>query len=86
MGDTMPVANECRQLAELLLKASTEGHTVQRANACRQAAVLLRRIADETPALASKAATIAEMWLSLASINDQITRCPKDQAGNSKLS
>jgi hypothetical protein len=82
----MPVADKCRQHAELLLKISTEGHAVPVANACRQAAVLLRRIADETLALAIKAPTIAEMGLSLASINDKIARRPKDLAEKSKLS
>jgi hypothetical protein len=71
-GDSMPIADECRQHAVLLLKISTEGHTVAFANACRQAAGLLKKIADETPGLTIKAAIIAEMWLSLASINDQI--------------
>jgi hypothetical protein len=81
----MPVADESRQHAVLLQKISTERHSVPLASACQQAAGLLKKIAVERPDLATKARTIAEMWLSLASINDQITLLPMDPPENSEL-
>jgi hypothetical protein len=75
----MPVADECRQHAVLLLKVSTEAHPVSLANGCRQAAGVRKKMAD-APGLAIKAAYIAEMWLSLASITDQIALWTKDRA------
>jgi hypothetical protein len=81
----MPVADECRQHAVLLQKISTERHSVPLASACRQAAELLKKVADETPGFATQARTIAEMWLSLASINDQIALPPMDPPENSEL-